>query len=468
MNWSELIKRRANLLLLITIFFISCESPKNIGLDHPNPNGSIGVFFEDSFDLQPKTVLLDSMPTSGSHIVLVGEHSDPVFGDIKANAFMDLSPSFLVDSSKITLTGTNQVFKSLTLNLPLRYTYGVDFSQTDDPQTIEIYELKDTLELGKTYINTDVVEYDATRLLGTVTFKPKELIDTKAGALGVEITDTDYQQRIFNATVGRATLDEFINQVKGIAIVYKSGSSNAILGFDRTVASLNMAYSAEVDGQINNDLIYSVFFSNEINRTNTVPVFNQIRSTNRSSVLRALSNTTTEVEGTPILHTQAGTGVVARIDLVDVLKLKQKGEVSINKAELVFSPLLETVNNKAHPIPSHLILIQANGNNYDRLPNGRSALWVNEEVPNLDNFGRHLSVYNSVFKHYTYNITQQLQQVLNGSQGTQLFVVPSALTSDNNHTGAIGGESVTRLMIDNQASSNRKIQLKVFYTIVKQ
>ncbi|WP_299453678.1 DUF4270 family protein [uncultured Microscilla sp.] len=465
MNWSELIKRRANLLLLITTFFISCESPKNIGLDHPNPNGSIGVFFEDSFDLQPKTVLLDSMPTSGSYTMLVGEHSDPVFGDIKANAFMDLSPSLLVDSSKITLTGTNQVFQSLTLNLALNYTYGVDLSQTDDPQTIEVYELKDTIDRSRSYTNADIVEYDATRLLGTVTFKPKELLDTKAGALGVEITDTDYQQRIFNAALGRATVDEFTNQVKGLAIVYKSGSSSVVIGFNRTLSSLNMAYLAEVDQVINNQ-IYSVFFANSSN--SNYPAFNQIQSTNKQGVLRALSNTTTEVEGTPTLHTQAGTGVVARIDLVDVLKLKQKGEVSINKAELVFSPLLETVNSKAHPIPSHLILIQANGNNYNKLSNGLFDLWINEEVPNLDNFGRHLSVYNSVFKHYTYNITQQLQQVLNGSQGTQLFVVPSALTNDNDITGAIGGGSVTRLMIDNQASSNRKIQLKVFYTIVKQ
>lgn len=461
MNWSELIKRRAHLLsLFITTFFISCESPKNIGLDHPNPNGSIGVFFEESFDLQPKTVKLDSMPTSRSYTMLVGEHSDPVFGDIKAKAFMDVSPSFLVDSSKITLSGSNQVFRNLTLSLSLDYTYGVDFSKTDDPQTIEIYELKDTLDLDRTYINSDVVEYDETRLLGTATFKPQELRNNNAGVLEVNITDDNYRQRVFSAAFGRATIDEFLAQVKGLAIVYKSGSSNAIIGFNRINSRLNLGYSAEIDGEVKNDQVYQIFFTNQ--------VFNQIISTNRQGVLSGLSNTSQEVEGTPVLHTQAGTGVVARIDLVDVLKLKQKGEVSINKAELIFSPLLDDVTNTTHPIAENLMLIQANGNNYNRFADGSVDLWTNEEIPTVDKFGRHLTQYSNVFKNYTYNITRQLQQVLNGTRSSQIFVIPSASTDDNNIAGAIGGGSVSRVRIDNDASSNRKIQLKVFYTIVKQ
>jgi hypothetical protein len=168
------------------------------------------------------------------------------------------------------------------------------------------------------------------------------------------------------------------------------------------------------------------------------------------------------------LHAQAGTGVVARIDLVDVLKLKQKGEVSINKAELIFAPLLEDVTNTTHPIAENLILIQANGNNYNRFADGTVDLWTNEEIPTVDKFGRHLTQYSNVFKNYTYNITRQLQQVLNGTRGSQIFVLPSASTDDNNTAGAIGGGSVSRVRIDNDASSNRKIQLKVFYTIVKQ
>ena len=460
MNWSELTKRHAYLFLIITTFFISCESPKNIGLDHPNPNGSIGVFFEENFDLQPKTVLLDSLQTSNGLTALVGKYTDPVFGDIKANAYMDLSPSFLLGSKKITLSGTNHVFQNLTLSLKLVSTYGIDFTKTDVPQTIEIYELKDTLNPLTYYVNTDKVDYDATRLLATATFNPQDILDNKSGVLDVPITDTDYQQRIFTAAASKATSMEFVAQVKGFVIVFSAANSSAIVGFNRASSSLKMGYSAEVDGTVNPGLVYPMFPVKQ--------AFNNVTSENRTGTLSALTTSSQEVDGTPILHSQAGTGMVARIDLVDVLKLKDKGNISINKAELVFSPLLETVSNKDVALPASLLLIQANGNIYNRLSKGNFDLLSNDNTRGVAKFGRSLSEYNTVFKHYTYNITTQLQQMLNGSRGTQVFVVPSALSENVDMSGVSGGGRVSRILIDNNATSDRRLKLKVFYTVVKQ
>lgn len=476
MNWSELTKRRAYLFLIITTFFISCESPKNIGLDHTNPNGSIGVFFEDSFDLQSKTVLLDSLQTSNGKVAssltsLVGQYSDPVFGDIKAKAFMDLIPSFLLDSTKIALSGTNQAFKDLTLSLKFNTAkdvdgndifsyYGVDFSSTDVPQTIEVYELKDTLDPSAYYTNTDNVDYDATRMLGSITFNPKEVWDSKSGVIDIAITDASYQNRIFAAAAGRATATEFATQVKGLVIVASATNNNAVIGISRSSSRLKMGYSAEVDGTVNQDLVYPMFLTGQ--------AFNNVTSENRTGSLAALSTSSKEIDGTPILYSQSGTGMVARIDLVNVLKLKEKGNISINKAELVFSPLLETISNKATALPPNLILVQANGNIYNRFSSGNFELLANEEASGADKFGSFLTKYNAVFKQYTHNITRQLQEMLNGTRGTQIFVVPSDLSLNTDIAGVTGGGRVSRVLIDNNATSDRRLKLKVFYTVVKQ
>ena len=155
MNLLELTKRSAFLSLFIAItFFISCENPKDIGLtSQQNPNNQIGVSFEEDFDLQPKITLLDSFQTSSSLTMLVGKYSDPFFGTITSQAFVDVGPNLATDST-INLVGTDRVFKSLTLSLRINYSYGADITQDNTSQTINLYELKDTL-VTRIYTNND-------------------------------------------------------------------------------------------------------------------------------------------------------------------------------------------------------------------------------------------------------------------------------------------------------------------------
>lgn len=467
MNLLELTKRSAFFLLfIITSILISCENPKNIGLSNlPNPNGQIGVFFRDSFNLQPKTVLLDSLITAESFTGLVGQYKDPIFGDIKAKAFWDVGPTVVLGTDTIALSGSNRKLTSLKLQLALTYTYGVDFKKNNTPQTIEIYELKDTLTGNRRYLNSETVAYDNTKLLATSTFAPQTIIDA-GGVLEIAITDTDYTQRIFDVANAGGSSKDFLNQVKGIAIVFSRNNSNAVVGFDR--ANLNtklvLGYSAESNGSAT-DFTYDMRFVGQ--------AFNNIISENRSGVLANLTTSNREVDGGKLMYAQAGVGIVSRIDLIDVLKLKEVeqakgGNISINKAELIFSSPLSTISEQAIRNPGHLMLVQANGFNYNRRSDGFFDILVNEEAPGRDRFESNLTLFNSTFKNYTYNITSQLQQMLNGTRGTQIFVIPSFTTNINNVNGVLGGGNVTRSLLDIDTASKRNIQLKVFYTVIQQ
>ena len=459
MNLLELTKRSAFLSLFIVItFLISCENPKDIGLtSQQNPNNQIGVSFDENFDLQPKITLLDSFQTSNGLTALVGKYKDPVFGDITAQAFVDVGPSLATDST-INLVGTNRVFKSLTLSLVLNYTYGIDVTQDNTPQTIYLYELNDTIP-SQTYTNNDVVGFDATRLIASATFVPKNLIENNSNNLEITITDQDYIQRFFEVTNrGGATTEDFLSAVKGFAIIPAS-TNTAMLGFNRPLATMRMLYSADLStGTLDNR--YSVLFLGN--------AFNNIQAENRTGELANLTTANREFTAGNVLYAQSGVGIATKIDLVDALRLKSQGNISVNKAELIFYPTIESVNDQAHAIPSHLLLTQANGTKLNKTSTGLFDFIVNEDNAGVDNFFRNLTQFNDTFRQYTFNITEQLQQILNGTRGTQIFVMPSFPTSFSNVTGVIGGSRTTRMLLDNNPASNRKMQLKVFYTVIKQ
>ena len=459
MNLLELTKRSAFLsLFIITTFFISCENPKDIGLTtQQSPNDQIGVSFDDSFDLQPQITLLDSFQTSNSLSLMVGKYKDPTFGDVTSQAFADVQLSLEPDSTA-NLAGENRVFKSLTLRIVLNYNYGVDLSQDRTPQTINIYELKDSL-INRTYSNNEVAEYDATRLLATTTFIPQDAINSDAGAVEFTITDPSYTQRFFDIlNKGTTTNDEFVNAIKGLAFV-PAATNTVMLGFNRPLSRITMIYSAEVNATAQ-DNEYSVFFIND--------AFNNVTSENRTGELANLTTVGQEITAGNVLYGQSGVGIATKIDLVNVLKLKSQGAVSINRAELIFSPKLETINSTKLPIPSHLLLAEANGTRLNKASNGVFEFAGNEETSGTDNFRGNLTVYNDVFKHYTFNITGYLQAVLGGTRGSQLFILPSFPTDFSNVSGLIGGSSVTRVLLNNDASSDRKIRLRVFYIVIKQ
>ncbi|OJJ20365.1 hypothetical protein BKI52_18040 [marine bacterium AO1-C] len=459
MNLLELTKRSAFLSLFIVItFLISCENPKDIGLtSQQNPNNQIGVSFDESFDLQPQITLLDSFQTSNSLTLLVGKYKDPIFGDITAQSFTDVGPSLATDST-INLVGTNRVFQSLTLSLIINHTYGADVTQDNTPQTINLYELNDTI-VSQVYTNNDVVPFNATRLIGSATFVPKTVIETNSSTVEVTISDQDYIQRFFDVTnKGGATADEFLSSLRGFAIV-PAATNTVMLGFNRPLASLTMRYTSEVStGTQDNQ--YSVFFLGN--------AFNNIQAENRPGELANLTTTNREFTGGNVLYAQSGTGIATKIDLVDVLRLKSQGAISINKAELIFYPTIESVNSAEYPIPSHLLLAQANGTFLNKTSAGLFDFIANEDNIGADNFAGNLTLFNNSFRQYTFNITEQLQQILNGTRGSQIFVMPSFTTSFSNVTGLIGGSRVTRVLIDNDPTSNRRIQLKVFYTVIKQ
>ena len=77
--------KRLLLALSLPFFLFSCEEPTDIGLD-VQPDNQVGVHYYDAAPIETKTVLLDTIITSGSTQLtthLAGYIDDPVFGELQ-------------------------------------------------------------------------------------------------------------------------------------------------------------------------------------------------------------------------------------------------------------------------------------------------------------------------------------------------------------------------------------------------
>src|ERR1700690_473387 len=79
-------------LILTTIIFSACNKPQiQFGQAYVD-NGYANIILVDTFSANLSTVFRDSVITSGSSTILVGNYKDPYFGNVTTKSFLELQP----------------------------------------------------------------------------------------------------------------------------------------------------------------------------------------------------------------------------------------------------------------------------------------------------------------------------------------------------------------------------------------
>jgi hypothetical protein len=123
--------------LLLTLG--ACTTPGDIGVGLPDANANTGAYMIDTLTIRASTVLRDSVVTSASSNLLVGQYNDPELGKITAKSYFNLTGAFQPNQT--------QVFDSVVLVLkPTAYRYG----DTTKTQTlVEVHELTSPISSTK-------------------------------------------------------------------------------------------------------------------------------------------------------------------------------------------------------------------------------------------------------------------------------------------------------------------------------
>lgn len=348
---------KALLLFIPLLFIIACTDENDlleVAIGDNFISSQTNVVIIDSFAVNMSTILIDSIPTSETGQLLVGQYTDKYLGDIKSTGF------FQLDAPEITAINEDAIFDSLTL--VLNYS-GLSYGDTLQPQYFSVYRVIEDIELNDDYslYNTSFFEYDESPV-GSLSFYPKpnfkDSIEIKLDdALGKEFMNLlkDEATEITNS-------DDFIDFFKGLAIVPGENSSS-VLSFAGTDSLISMVlYSHYVEKEkIETSHIFPMYSSSTC--------FNHIEANRTGTLVENLETQKQELTSNKtgnIAFIQGGLGIVTRIDIPGLSRLLEMDYRKIlYKAELTIKPVPVPNGYSSDELPSELVLY--NTDKYNRL-----------------------------------------------------------------------------------------------------
>jgi hypothetical protein len=238
------------LLSLVALAASCTNTMSDIGVGLPDANTDTGAFLIDTLTVRSSTVLRDSVPSSNSPYLYVGQYTDPWLGKLTArSAFrLGLTGAFTPDPTA--------VFDSVTLLLkPDTYRYG----DTTKTQTlVEVHRLNTGVSFTKfsyTSPRLTTMDYDSVNLLNynpvtKANVAPRARARLNLTTLRLPLTPAFGQALLAGGKAGQLnTQDALDAYLPGLAITPAAGDEGAIVRLSATTtdAVLRLYYHVPTD-----------------------------------------------------------------------------------------------------------------------------------------------------------------------------------------------------------------------------
>ena len=416
-------------LIVIILAFAGCDEPSEFGIE-ALPDGDLitikNIVVRD--DISSYTFREDSIRTDKSRKSLLGSINDPVFG--KTN--IDFAAQFRLSS--FPDYGENPQADSIKLFLFYREVYG----DTVTAQKFKVYELDSPLDVDKEYNQyAKLKTFASDKLLGETEYINKVKLDENKDTLYQLITvplDTSLAEKLLNAdSTDMINNDVFLEYFKGLYVESEqiSDDGGSILYLEAASSSsfkgsaLLMYYNNEeirgldADSSLAMPFIISGFSArvNNIEHDYTDTPFGE--------------NINKRIDEDSLIYVQSTGGLKSSILIENLASWKDSVNVAINKAELIFQvdTIASDIENFAPP--SQLLFTVVNDNGEEYLPI--------DYIYNPAYFGGQLR------EDYTYhfNITQHLQELINGTVNNYGFFLSPANKNDKANRVVLKGARST-------------------------
>lgn len=426
-------------LALIAIIFTGCNEESSIGLELL-PSGDLITVGNDVFkdDISAYTFSENNIRTDEPSKILLGSFNDPLFGSTNA--------SFAAQFRLIEIPGfgENPEVDSVKLFIYYRLIYG----DTITSQKLKVYELESGLDVDAEYKqDVDLKSMASTQLIGEVDYLPKVQLDSAS-------SDTMYQLIVINIdnSLGEKLMaadssimfnnDDFIEYFKGLLI-----EAEPVDGIGGTLLSLEAEYSGSYLGSA-----ITLYYSNDSTRNYTnktgrdtsyvTPYLISPFSARVSSITHNYSaspfyaNLDSENIEDSLIYIQASGGLKSKILIDGLTSWADSVNTAINKAELIFQ--VDTIASQINLFapPSRLLLTYIDTADVERLPSDYSF--------SSSYFG---GVLNTDDYTYRFNITQHLQNIIEGTENRGFFLTTGQLADRANRVVLKGSTSVTGIKL---------------------
>lgn len=422
-------------ILALLLIVIGCNEPNDLGMSMLPSTDLISVksvVLKDQ--ISSFTYKEDSVKTDESSKSLLGSIYDPVFGVTTINFATQFRAQEYADY------GTNPTADSIRLYLYYRLLYG----DTVTPQTFKVYELTDDINFDDNfYQDVDLKSMSSQKLLGQIEYTPRvkqdsttldtfyQLISIPLDiSLGEKLVSADSLQKINN--------DVFLKFFKGLYIEAEKQTEEG-----GTILTLEAASNSSFQGSA-----LLLYYNNDENRaaetpdTMSMPFVISEFSSRVNSIQHDYSGTpfetnlNSETNQDSLIYVQANGGLQAKILIDDLSHWQDSTNTAINKAELIFQ--IDTVASdlKHFPPPEQLLFTVISEDGGEFLPI--------DYVFSPSFYGGAL---NSDYT-YRFNITQHLQQLIEGkAENNGFFLTTAQKNNEANRVVLKGSASKTGIKL---------------------
>jgi len=427
------------LVVLLMAAITACEENSDLGMDVLPSTDLINVKnLVERNSISSFTFREDSLQTDEPSRTLLGTFNDPEFGKTSIDLAAQFRLQFYPDY------GTNPVVDSVKLFLYYRGVYG----DTVTPQTLRVYELESSLNVDEEYFqDVDLKSYASDQLIGEKVFTPQIRIDTTANDTLTRLfslikvsLDNSLGEKLINAdSLQMLNNDVFLEYFKGL---YLESEKDVEEG--GAILQLDAASNDEFQGSA-----LVVYYNNDENMDKEEPdtLLNPYVITPFSARVNSIEHDYSgtrffeelnqETTEDSLIYVQATGGLRSKIYIDDLTNWKDSVNIAINKAELVFQVDTLASEVEKYPPPRQLLFTVLDENGQEFLPYDYlfSDAYYGGGL-NTDDYT------------YRFNITQHVQQIIDGEAENYGFFLTTAFkNSEANRVILKGSESQTGIKL---------------------
>lgn len=429
-----------SIISLIILCAAGCEKTAIQYGEQYVDNGVTNIILVDSISPVVSTIYKDSVITSQTGGLQVGNYNDAYFGKTSAKSFLQLAPPALEDLL------LNAQYDSLSL---LMKSNGKYYGDSTLPITISVNQLSQEIQFAENqtyFYNTSSFPVNSTPL-GTATMQLRPLAGDTARVRLSDAKGAELFDMIRNKSVLLTDNVQFTDYIKGLQI--SSSSNNNIFGFKDSV--IVRLYYHETDIARTDKYFDFTLYNKPLQ-------FNNIIADRTGTPLAALNTQNNELSSAAssnIGYMQSATGIYVKVSFPTIRKLLERTDfIKIIKADLIVRPIVNSYNG-FYPLPPTLYGLQTDGANE---PGIATATIVNGTAQtNTGNL-----VLDNIYganTNYSYDVTAYLQTEINiaGTNKDGLLLLPPA---------ADRFALMNRLVIGDALNAKNKLQLNLYYISV--
>lgn len=432
--------------LIGSLFFLSCGTQEEYGTELIPPGWNDSLQMTDTLGILAYCSLDDTLRMDGVDYGILGQFSDPVFGQTNALFYSNLSVASPVQSY-----GPEPEIDSVVLFLKFSDYYGKN-TKLRSLMRFEVFELTDEMpeppSEGYSMYNTNFsVQPQALGSLETAPLFPVE--GTDGAVLKIRLDPSLGTRFLQEDSLNSSNIRSIVKGIMVQASCLTAGVGNgALMRFqlNSTVSGIRIYYhTANQAGQV----VRTTTASSSALHVNSV-------SYNRNSaypdLVQKLQNPQFDYSTDPNLYIQPFQGIRVALSIPGLDSLKNTGPKVVNRAELIV-PVAEEAPEFGRP--NSLILYMLNDQGQFQLLS--DVLFADQYNLSLSTFFG--GFYDANKKEYRFRITRHIHEILNGSQSNKTLWLDYSITNKNS--------SLPRVVLRGPKDPQNKLRIELSLTAIQ-